>query len=57
MIELVALSLAAVIVVAMDLVTTHLRKRVRSLNERKHSVEDTTQANDGAIHEGRSTSH
>ena len=57
MIELIALSLAAIIVVATDLVTTHLRKKARSLDERRSSVEDTTKANDGAIHEGRGTCH
>ena len=55
MIELVALSLAAAIVVATDLVTTRLRRKARLSESQHRSVADTTPANDGAIPEGRNT--
>jgi hypothetical protein len=56
MTELVALSLAAAIFVAADLLITYLRKKAHWPDQR-HSASDGSKAKDGPIHEGRNQSH
>ena len=56
MTEFVALSLAAAIVVAADLLITYLRKKAQ-LPDQSHSASDGGKAKDGLIHEGRNQSH
>jgi hypothetical protein len=55
MTEFVALSFAAAIIVAADLLITYSREKAR-LPDQTRTASDASEANDGPIHEGRNQS-